>query len=53
MLRRAPFLALLALVVAGTVNPHPLPLPIADTVVNEGVSIEGPLINNIGLPTVL
>ncbi|MEU5775107.1 hypothetical protein ABZ819_17705 [Streptomyces venezuelae] len=34
-------------------GPLPLPLPVADTVVNEGVSVEGPLINNIGLPTVL
>ncbi|MFI1678515.1 hypothetical protein [Streptomyces sp. NPDC020607] len=63
MFRHALALALVALVAGtgpalaatGAANPGPLPLPlsVADTVVNEGVSVEGPLINNIGLPTVL
>ncbi|MEU6822355.1 hypothetical protein ABZ921_17155 [Streptomyces atriruber] len=61
MIRRALVLALVALaaaagpVVAATANPGPLPvpLPVADTLVNEGVTVEGPLINNFGLPTVL
>ncbi|WP_055565862.1 hypothetical protein [Streptomyces atriruber] len=63
MFRRAlvPALLVLAAAVAPAVaanapanpGPLPLPLPVADTVVNEGVSVEGPLVNNIGLPTVV
>ncbi|WP_306335056.1 hypothetical protein [Streptomyces sp. KL118A] len=63
MFRRALLLTVLALAAAVTPavaanaptnpGPLPLPLPVADTVVNEGVSVEGPLINNIGLPTLL
>ncbi|WP_367045275.1 hypothetical protein [Streptomyces sp. Je 1-332] len=30
---------------------NPPPLPHIESLVTEGVSVEGPLINNIGLPT--
>ncbi|MGW7273860.1 hypothetical protein ACWGH5_25415 [Streptomyces sp. NPDC054864] len=30
---------------------NPPPLPHIDSLITEGVSVEGPLINNIGLPT--
>ncbi|MET8683239.1 hypothetical protein ABZV77_03405 [Streptomyces sp. NPDC004732] len=61
MFRRALVLALVALAAAAgpavavapaNPGPLPIPLPVADTVVNEGVTVEGPLINNFGLPTV-
>ncbi|MEV0255350.1 hypothetical protein AB0H82_13985 [Streptomyces sp. NPDC050732] len=32
------------------VSANPIPLPVVDTLINEGVSVEGPLINNIVLP---
>ncbi|MGI5376313.1 hypothetical protein ACQEV2_19045 [Streptomyces sp. CA-251387] len=31
--------------------PLPLPGPAAESLITEGVTIEGPLINNLGLPT--
>jgi hypothetical protein len=30
--------------------PLPLPLPAAESLITEGVTIEGPLINNVSLP---
>ncbi|MGA4838048.1 hypothetical protein [Streptomyces sp. G45] len=33
-------------------NPAPL-LPGAEPLITEGISVEGPLINNLGLPTLL
>ncbi|MFK4065454.1 hypothetical protein [Streptomyces sp. NPDC029674] len=36
---------------AAAVPANPIPLPVVDTLINEGVSVEGPLINNIVLPT--
>lgn len=35
---------------APSVLPLPLPLPGAESLITEGVTIEGPLINNLGLP---
>ncbi|MFE7896167.1 hypothetical protein ACFU3E_01230 [Streptomyces sp. NPDC057424] len=38
---------------AAAAPPLPLPLPVAgvEPLVTEGVSIEGPLVNNVSLPT--
>ncbi|MFD8233756.1 hypothetical protein ACFV20_17995 [Streptomyces sp. NPDC059696] len=38
---------------AAAAAPLPLPLPVAavEPLVTEGVSIEGPLVNNVSLPT--
>lgn len=35
---------------AATAAANPIPLPVIDTLINEGISVEGPLINNIVLP---
>ncbi|WP_405800979.1 hypothetical protein [Streptomyces sp. NBC_01506] len=35
------------------VNPSPVSLPATESLITEGLSIEGPLINNLGLPHVL
>ncbi|QEV20803.1 hypothetical protein [Streptomyces alboniger] len=32
-------------------NPSPLPLP--ESLITEGVTVEGPLINNVGIPHLL
>ncbi|MEU0738230.1 hypothetical protein [Streptomyces sp. NPDC006134] len=46
-------LAVLAPVAAAAQAPLPLPLPAAgpESLVTEGISIEGPLLNNINLPS--
>ncbi|AMW11215.1 hypothetical protein A4E84_17930 [Streptomyces qaidamensis] len=38
---------------AAAASPPPLPLPVTavEPLVTEGVSIEGPLVNNVSLPT--
>ncbi|MFF8383991.1 hypothetical protein [Streptomyces kanasensis] len=43
---------LLPTTAAATAGPGPLPpvLPAAESLVTEGVSVEGPLINNVTLP---
>lgn len=42
-----------ALAPEAAANPSalPLPVPAPESLITEGVTIEGPLINNLGLPT--
>jgi hypothetical protein len=49
----AALVAALAPVAAAAPAPLPLPLPAAgpESLVTEGISIEGPLVNNVSLPT--
>ncbi|MFH0519282.1 hypothetical protein ACHBTE_19180 [Streptomyces sp. M41] len=44
-------LASVAPAIAAPALPLPLPAPAAESLVTEGVSIEGPLVNNLALPT--
>ncbi|MFD5336959.1 hypothetical protein [Streptomyces hawaiiensis] len=60
MRENLPAVALCAVALVGVLAPSaaaapalPLPLPVAgvEPLVTEGVSIEGPLVNNVSLPT--
>ncbi|NUP20014.1 MAG: hypothetical protein HOZ81_28810 [Streptomyces sp.] len=44
-------LAPVAPAIAAPPLPLPLPAPAAESLITEGVTIEGPLVNNLGLPT--
>ncbi|MFD9883077.1 hypothetical protein ACFWZT_16665 [Streptomyces alboflavus] len=51
-----PAAAVTAAPAAAVANPAPSPLPplpAPESLITEGISIEGPLINNLGLPKVL
>jgi hypothetical protein len=58
MREKLPAVALTAFALVGVLAPSaaaagglPLPLPAAEPLVTEGVTIEGPLIQNVSLPT--
>ncbi|WP_199920634.1 hypothetical protein [Streptomyces sp. NRRL S-481] len=56
MSEKLPAVALLAVALLGVLAPSaaaaPLPIPAAgEPLITEGLSIEGPLINNVSLPT--
>ncbi|GGY95200.1 hypothetical protein [Streptomyces poonensis] len=59
-LTRTTLLAAVAVVLGAPGSPaaaqNPLPLPVAgiaaESLVGEGVTVEGPLVNNVNLPTV-
>ncbi|MEV5982933.1 hypothetical protein [Streptomyces sp. NPDC052114] len=43
-------LGALALAAAVTAPANPSPLPVTDSLISEGITVEGPLINNVVLP---